>query len=262
MPIFLMAAGGSTVEAGGLFAQVGTVSGGEKLPTLAERSERGTVRHRIGDRRSHPRFEILGAFAGSLQIWHRLEVRNLSPGGASVEWVDRYPPDVGLWGRATFRGSHGVRAQVRHITVVSENDGRRYLVGLEFPEGFAGMDDLLVGQPLLEDVAVRSGGDRRRHRRVRCPDGAEIEFPVWATAELSDVSMSGAMLTSKTPLGPGAKVRFRTRFGEGHFDAEVDVRWSMSRPGPKAEHNVGVSFVSMDEESRQNLGLFLVTGRN
>jgi hypothetical protein len=228
-----------------------------------EATESSTVQHRSGDRRGHPRFEILGTLTGSLEIWHRLKVQNLGLGGAMVEISEPHPPDARLQGRLTFRGrSTEIRADVRHVTAVTPGGGRRYAVGLGFLEGVGDMDDVLGGQLPPNTIDTRTESERRRSPRVECADEAEIEFAVWATAELSDVSLSGTMFTLKTSLEPGARVPFRTRLRDRRFDAEVEVRRIVSRNGPNPGYDIGASFVSMDEESRQNLGLFLVTARN
>jgi hypothetical protein len=236
---------------------------GSESGEQGEATENGTVQHRSGDRRGHPRFEILGTLTGSLEIWHRLKVQNLGLGGAMVEISEPYAPDARLQGRLTFRGrSTAVRADVRHVTAAIPVGGRRYVVGLGFSNEVDDLDELLGGQLRPNTVDAKTEGDRRRSPRVACADEAEFEFAVWATAELSDVSLSGAMFTLRTSLEPGARVPFRTRFRDRRFDAEVEVRRIVSRNGLNPGYDIGASFVSMDEESRRSLASFLATAES
>jgi PilZ domain-containing protein len=88
----------------------------------------------LGDRREHPRFEVLGACWGAFGINESARVVNITPDGALldtrraflVESVQSVHLTVDSLG-ATVEG------RVRHLTPVFA-DGRqeRYLIGLEF----------------------------------------------------------------------------------------------------------------------------------
>lgn len=92
-----------------------------------------SVRRRLGDRRSRPRFEVVGQLWGALDTIEPLRLRNLCPGGALLE--ARFALQVDTVHRlriASAGQTSDLQARVRHVT--SERDGNRvrYFIGLEF----------------------------------------------------------------------------------------------------------------------------------
>jgi hypothetical protein len=89
---------------------------------------------RLGDRRSRPRFEIVGQLWGSLETQEPLDLVNLSRGGALLEGRVPLAPDSVQRLRVRFEDQTlDVQARVRHVATLSPaTDGERYLIGLEF----------------------------------------------------------------------------------------------------------------------------------
>lgn len=89
---------------------------------------------RLGDRRSRPRFEIVGQLWGSLETLEPLDLVNLSRGGALLEGRVPLAPDSVQRLRVRFGDQTlDVQARVRHVATLSPaTDGERYLIGLEF----------------------------------------------------------------------------------------------------------------------------------
>jgi hypothetical protein len=93
-----------------------------------------TMRRRLGDRRSRPRFEIVGQLWGSLETQEPLDLVNLSRGGALLEGRVPLAADSVQRLRVRFEDQTlDVQARVRHVATLSRaTDGERYLIGLEF----------------------------------------------------------------------------------------------------------------------------------
>ena len=89
---------------------------------------------RFGDRRGHPRFEILGQLWGSLETVESLELQNVSTGGALVESPVSLAVDSIQRLRISYEGTvSDVQARVMHVrTAPTGAGGDRFLIGLEF----------------------------------------------------------------------------------------------------------------------------------
>jgi hypothetical protein len=219
------------------------------------------VKRRLGDRRGRPRFEIVGNLVGSLEILQRLEVRNLGSGGALVETSLDLPLGSRLGGRLLFRGRRReVRVEVRHVTPLSAPRGERtrYLVGLELLRKFSHVDDLLVATVREEgEGSVRKKGERRRSIRIACSGDSEIEVPVWSTVEVRDISGSGVLLSSLTPLELNAIGQLRMHLGRHSFEAGIEVRREERQENSKPTYQFGASFATINEKNRRILEGFL-----
>lgn len=92
------------------------------------------MRRRLGDRRSRPRFEIVGQLWGSLETQEPLDLINLSRGGALLQGRIPLVSDSVQRLRMKFEDQAlDVQARVRHVALLSRTaDGERYLIGLEF----------------------------------------------------------------------------------------------------------------------------------
>jgi hypothetical protein len=133
------------------------------------------------------------------------------------------------------------------------------LVGVEFPEPLLDIDELPAEG---HDANAMHPIERRRYPRVDPPASLAIHVVHWATVELADVSMSGAMFISATPVEVGRRGCFRARLGDGSFEAEIEAR-RLARPTARnSRYGIAASFVSMGEESCQRLASFLETAED
>jgi hypothetical protein len=102
------------------------------------------VTRRLGDRRTRPRFEIVGELWGTLETVVRLPLRNAGLGGALFE--SHVPLAAESIHRLTWKCDDretAVQVRVRHVRPVESADGRRgYLIGIEF----LSLNPLIVGQ--------------------------------------------------------------------------------------------------------------------
>jgi hypothetical protein len=105
------------------------------------------MKRRIGDRRSKPRFEIVGDLWGSIDATASMLVQNLGRGGALLDSPLPLAPDSVHWVTATADNQpHLVQIRVRHSTPVMTPDGRpRFSIGVEF----------LKLSPAIEEAIVR-----------------------------------------------------------------------------------------------------------
>lgn len=92
-----------------------------------------TTNRRLGDRRSRPRFEIVGQLWGALETVEPLELRDISRGGVLLESRLPLTPDSVHRLRVAFNDFIAdVQARVRHVRTVTKPAGDHYLIGLEF----------------------------------------------------------------------------------------------------------------------------------
>ena len=91
-------------------------------------------KHRLGDRREHPRFDVAGQLWASLEKSERVFLRNIGAGGAMVE--AQLSPSLRTARTAHIAlGERGpeLNVVVRHIEPsTNAAGGERCLVGLEF----------------------------------------------------------------------------------------------------------------------------------
>ena len=108
------------------------------------------MKRRIGDRRSKPRFEIVGDLWGSVDVSASLAVVNLGRGGALLESPMPFVPEsVHSVLAVTHEESHRVTVRVRHSTGGDHQGGRRYLVGVEFVDVPPALEEFLARQVAL-----------------------------------------------------------------------------------------------------------------
>lgn len=89
---------------------------------------------RIGDRREHLRFEVLGALTASLLSTETLRVLNLGLSGALVEGAVALQANTEYAMRLVLE-THvsDVQVRVRRVTEIGQDpETMRYLIGLEF----------------------------------------------------------------------------------------------------------------------------------
>ena len=216
----------------------------------------------IGDRRGRPRFEIVGTLTGTLETWRRLEIRNLAAGGALLQTSVPFAPGTRLSGRLSLRGRvREVRGEARHITTRVERDATRYLVGVQWDDSLthADLESLDAMRPVQS--APREGTERRRAVRFNAGGDTELGQPTWSTVRLIDVSTTGVLFSSPTPLMVGERGELRVRFGEGSFAAQIEVRRTDVRKTPHSAYGAGAVFLSLDEVSRLHLEDFIGDAR-
>ncbi len=163
---------------------------------------------RSSDRRAWPRFDVFGELQGTLEMSHRLAVRNLSAGGALVDADPSYTVGSRLGGDLSYRGIHrAIRAEIRHASVVDKSSEER-LLGLEFLDVSGGVDELLElanagppHAPLVDD-------ERRRWPRAPCA-GCEIGLSRWLTVEIADIGRGGVLFLASSPMSVGTRSELR-----------------------------------------------------
>lgn len=92
------------------------------------------VRRRLGDRRTHRRFEIVGQLWGALEAVEPVVLHNLAESGALLEARFSLPKDsVHRIRIASPERTSEVQARVRHVSRPTGGDpGPAFLIGLEF----------------------------------------------------------------------------------------------------------------------------------
>ena len=92
------------------------------------------VKNRLGDRRTHVRFDVAGQLWAALDLGSPVVLRNIGLGGALVE-AKLAPGLQSLRAAQLSLREHGPRFSVvvRHMQSLSESaEDQRYLLGLEF----------------------------------------------------------------------------------------------------------------------------------
>lgn len=109
------------------------------------------MKRRIGDRRSKPRFEIVGDLWGSIDTTAAMQVINLGRGGALLETTLPLPAESVHWVTALADGQpHLLQIRVRHSAAAPGNRSR-YRVGVEFLKLSPGVEEAIVRQMGLGD---------------------------------------------------------------------------------------------------------------
>jgi hypothetical protein len=111
------------------------------------------MKRRIGDRRSKPRFELVGDLWGSLDTTTSMRVQNLGRGGALLESSLPLAADSVHWVTALTEGQpHLVQIQVRHSTAATGADNQaRFLIGVAFLKLSPGLEEAIARQMGLEN---------------------------------------------------------------------------------------------------------------
>ena len=220
------------------------------------------MKKHIGDRRGRARFEIVGTLTGTLETWRRLEIRNLGDGGALLDTPVPFAPGSRISGRLSLRGrGREVRGEVRHITTLVARDDARYLVGVQW-DSASRIADLLSTEPMKPmQTTVGQGAERRESVRFIAGADAELGQPNWSTVELIDISQTGVLFSTPTPLEVGERGELRVRLEHGSFAAQIEMKRAELRKTPHTTYRVGAAFVSLDEGSRLHLEEFIGDAR-
>lgn len=104
------------------------------------------MKRRIGDRRSKPRFEIVGDLWGDVDTKTSMQVKNLGRFGALLESPLPLAADSVHWVTTMAAGQpHLVQIRVRHSAPAPPAEGRpRYLIGVEFLKLSPGVEEVIL----------------------------------------------------------------------------------------------------------------------
>src|SRR5262245_386437 len=99
--------------------------------------------------------------------------------------------------------------------------------------------------------------ERRRHPRVR-GTRVDVSVPSVSAVEVLEISTSGALISTETPLQVGQRAHLRTLLSREPFAAWLEVVrvGEGTAAGNVQRHHFGVVFTSMDENSRKLLQRF------
>jgi hypothetical protein len=123
---------------------------------VPEAAAGGRMKRRIGDRRSKPRFEIVGDLWGSIDATASMLVQNLGRGGALLDSPLPLAPDSVHWVTAMADNQpHLVQIRVCHSRAIVTPAGRsRFLIGVEFLKLSPGVEEAIVRYMELADGSV------------------------------------------------------------------------------------------------------------
>jgi hypothetical protein len=92
------------------------------------------MRRKLGDRRSRPRYDIVGDLWGTLETVLRLPLRNVGAGGALIESHVALPAESIHRLTFSYDGQDAsTQVRIRHVKPAISMDGERtFLMGVEF----------------------------------------------------------------------------------------------------------------------------------
>jgi hypothetical protein len=222
-------------------------------PTNEARREGHQGKDRPGDRRTRPRFDVLGSLPGQLEVWRTFDVYNLGSGGALVEGPLPLTPGTPVSGRLSV-GAEQCRLRAQVIHAAGAVPGRCRL-GLQLLDESGPIADLIGGLDAHADEATIVVGleerDRRRSVRIFSPEASEIELSISVMTTVIDLSAAGILLSSRVPLEPGVSAKLTMRFGAENFSGGIEVR-RIAATG-SGDCHVGAAFLPLDESSRRSL---------
>ena len=98
--------------------------------------------------------------------------------------------------------------------------------------------------------------ERRRGQRVEVTDTVECRFETRLRVRLMDISETGALLMSDTPLPVAASGQLKAVLASTRFAPNLHIQRRM--PSTRDESmQLGTIFLNMDDESRKSLEAFL-----
>jgi hypothetical protein len=101
--------------------------------------------------------------------------------------------------------------------------------------------------------------DRRRQPRVPVSSDLRATIPVVTNGEVIEISATGALMSTPVRLGVGDRARLSLLLGREPFGAWVRVVRSEegTRMGRIVRYHLGLTFTSLDDQSRQVLDRFV-----
>jgi len=100
--------------------------------------------------------------------------------------------------------------------------------------------------------------ERRRHPRQRLP-AVNLSLPATYNAEVLDISSGGALISTPGHVVKGQRGQLRALLEREPFSAIVEVLRVEpgTHGGTDTRNHVGLSFVSLDDNSRKTLNRFV-----
>jgi hypothetical protein len=100
--------------------------------------------------------------------------------------------------------------------------------------------------------------ERRRHPRQKVP-AVTLSLPATYIAEVLDISGGGALISTPGHVARGQRGQLRTLLDREPFSAIVEVMRVEpgTRGGLDTRDHVGLTFVSLDDNSRRTLNKFV-----
>lgn len=101
--------------------------------------------------------------------------------------------------------------------------------------------------------------ERRRYPRYRPASGLVLTVPAVTHAEVIDISARGAMISTPASVVRGQRCQLHVLLDRDPFSATVEVLRvdEGTRGGGERRNRVGLSFVSLDDNSRRTLQRFV-----
>jgi hypothetical protein len=226
----------------------------DPTPTNGRRHVEGPQgKERLGDRRTQPRFDVLGSLPGQVEVWRTFDLYNLGSGGALVEGPLPLTPGTPVSGRLSV-GTEQCRLRAHVIHAATAVPGRCRL-GLQLLDESGPIADLIGALHSRSDDATIVVGleerDRRRSVRILSPGASEVELSISVMTTVIDLSAAGVLLSSRVPLEPGVSAQLTMRLGNEDFSGGIEVR-RMAATG-SGDCHVGAAFLALDESSRRSL---------
>src|SRR5688500_11070173 len=102
--------------------------------------------------------------------------------------------------------------------------------------------------------------ERRQTARIAARDGFELWLGRAHAVRRVEISMPGALLRASHGRPVGEHGELRTKLGDHTFCAQVEIRRVVAQAAPgemPGRYTLGVTFVSLDPETRRCLERFL-----
>jgi hypothetical protein len=101
--------------------------------------------------------------------------------------------------------------------------------------------------------------ERRKVERIPVETGELAVLPFPMTVRILDISLSGVLLQSAHPVGPGARGSLRLNLDGVPFTADVEVQRLSPAPDEKSteRYRIGARFVGTTREHQQIIERFI-----
>lgn len=106
-------------------------------------------------------------------------------------------------------------------------------------------------------MSPRDGTEQRQGPRAMLEAGFVCRLEMRTPVRVVDISQSGVLVESDTPLPVGTPALLRTGLGAMPFASFVQVRRTAAAPAANAMTMLGMAFTLMDERNRRTLDAFL-----
>jgi hypothetical protein len=190
------------------------------------------MKRRIGDRRSKPRFEIVGDLWAIVDTTSSFLLQNVGPCGALLESTLPLAVDSVHWVTTVANGlQHLVKIRVRHSTATKTNDGAtKFLIGVEFLMLTPAFGEVILRQmgidgTLLEAwVVAGEFQERRRTPRAAVRRAQVFKLGQRVRVRVVDISANGVLLASDERIPVGSTGRLEVSLGGSQFEAQMQIK--------------------------------------